>query len=54
MKRRGKAAEPDNGSPPLQKPRDWDERLRLVGDARYVEVEWSTYDRPSWPLPTGR
>jgi hypothetical protein len=30
---------------------DWDERLRLAGDARFVEVEWSERDRPCWPLP---
>jgi hypothetical protein len=30
---------------------DWDERLRLVGDARFVEVEWSGRDDPYWPLP---
>ncbi len=30
---------------------DWDERLRLVGDARFVEVEWSGRDHPSWPVP---
>jgi hypothetical protein len=29
----------------------WDDRLRLVGDARFVEVEWSGRDNPSWPLP---
>ncbi len=29
----------------------WDNRLRLVGDARFVEVEWSGCDNPSWPLP---
>jgi hypothetical protein len=29
----------------------WDERLRLVGDARFVEVQWSGRDDPSWPLP---
>jgi hypothetical protein len=34
-----------------RKDADWDERLRLVGDARFVEVEWSERDRPSWPLP---
>jgi hypothetical protein len=35
------------------KPRDegWEERLRLVGDARFVDVEWSGRDNPSWPLP---
>lgn len=52
MKRRRNAPEPDVRSTQMQKPRDWDERLRLVGDARFVEVEWSTRDRPSWPLPT--
>jgi hypothetical protein len=30
---------------------DWDERLRLVGDARFVDVEWSGRDHPCWPLP---
>jgi len=30
---------------------DWDERLRLVGDARFVDVEWSGRDDPYWPLP---
>lgn len=30
---------------------DWDERLRLVGDARFVNVEWSGRDHPCWPLP---
>jgi hypothetical protein len=29
----------------------WDDRLRRVGDARFVEVAWSERDRPSWPLP---
>ncbi len=29
----------------------WDNRLRLVGDARFVEVEWSGRDHPTWPLP---
>lgn len=29
----------------------WDERLRLVGDARFVEVAWSGRDDPCWPLP---
>ncbi len=38
---------------PKDKARDkgWDERLRLVGDARFVEVRWSGRDEPSWPLP---
>jgi hypothetical protein len=30
----------------------WDDRLRRVGDARFVEVAWSTRDKPCWPLPT--
>lgn len=36
-----------------RKPRDanWDERLRTVGAARFVEVEWSGKDHPCWPLP---
>ena len=29
----------------------WDERLRLVGDANFVDVQWSGKDNPSWPLP---
>ena len=29
----------------------WDDRLRTVGDARFVEVEWSGKDHPVWPLP---
>jgi hypothetical protein len=29
----------------------WNERLRLVGDARFVEVQWSGRDHPCWPLP---
>jgi len=52
MKRKRNAPERNDGSARVQKPADWDERLRLVGDARFVEVEWSTRDRPSWPLPT--
>jgi hypothetical protein len=39
----GKAAKRRDGA--------WDERLRLTGDARFVEVEWSGRDYPSWPLP---
>jgi hypothetical protein len=54
VKRKGKVAEPETVSTRMQKPADWDERLRQVGDARFVDVEWSTRDRPSWPLPTGR
>jgi len=29
----------------------WEERLRLVGDARFTEVAWSGRDHPSWPVP---
>lgn len=29
----------------------WDDRLRTVGDARFIEVEWSGKDHPVWPLP---
>lgn len=54
VKRKGHAAEQDKRSTRIQKPADWDEHLRQVGDARYVEVEWSTRDRPSWPLPNDR
>ena len=34
-----------------QRDERWEERLRCVGDARFVEVEWSGRDNPSWPLP---
>ena len=34
-----------------QRDEGWDERLRLVGDANFVEVQWSGKDDPSWPLP---
>ena len=34
-----------------RKDKGWDERLRLVGDARFTEVTWSGRDHPSWPLP---
>ena len=29
----------------------WDDRLRTVGDARFIEVAWSGKDHPVWPLP---
>jgi hypothetical protein len=29
----------------------WDDRLRTVGDARFIEVAWSGQDHPVWPLP---
>jgi len=54
MKRKGNALQRDDGSTRVQKPSDWDERLRLVGDARFVDVEWSTRDQPAWPLPMSR
>ena len=41
----------DDKKPPSRRDEDWDERLRLVGDARFVDVEWSGRDHPSWPLP---
>ena len=34
-----------------QKDKSWEQRLRLVGDARFTEVDWSGRDHPSWPLP---
>ncbi len=34
-----------------QRDADWEDRLRLVGDARFTDVEWSGRDNPSWPLP---
>jgi len=36
---------------PARRDKNWDERLRLVGDARFVDVQWSGRDHPSWPLP---
>ena len=55
-KDRSKNAEPARASPRDGKARNrrdesWDERLRLVGDARFTEVEWSGRDHPNWPLP---
>jgi hypothetical protein len=44
----------DDSPLPRQRPEGWDERLRLVGDARFVAVEWSGRDDPSWPLPMKR
>jgi hypothetical protein len=49
-----KNAEPrrtDGKAAPNQKDEGWEDRLRLVGDARFVEVEWSMRDNLSWPLP---
>jgi len=37
---------------PKRKDEQWDDRLRRVGDANYAAVDWSTRDKPNWPLPT--
>jgi len=37
---------------PKRKDEQWDDRLRRVGDANYVAVDWSAHDKPYWPLPT--
>jgi hypothetical protein len=37
---------------PKGKDEQWDDRLRRVGDANYVPVDWSANDKPCWPLPT--
>jgi hypothetical protein len=53
-KSRRKDAEPkttERATAVSRRDENWDERLRLVGDARFVEVEWSGRDHPSWPLP---
>ena len=42
---------PDGSKTPRQRDKDWEDRLRRFGDARFVAVEWSERDRPSWPLP---
>jgi hypothetical protein len=36
---------------PKRKDENWDDRLRRVGDANYVAVDWSPLDKPNWPLP---
>jgi hypothetical protein len=45
------SAQGDARNAPSQRDENWDERLRLVGDANFVQVEWSGRDQPSWPLP---
>ena len=45
------SARADERKAPKQRDKNWDERLRLVGDARFVDVQWSGRDHPSWPLP---
>lgn len=44
-------ARADDSKARHQKDEAWEDRLRLVGDARFTEVEWSGRDAPSWPLP---
>jgi hypothetical protein len=41
----------DSSKTPKQRDGGWEDRLRRFGDARFVEVEWSERDSPSWPLP---
>jgi len=36
---------------PKGKDEQWDDRLRRIGNANYVAVDWSAYDKPYWPLP---
>jgi hypothetical protein len=36
---------------PKRKDEQWDDRLRRVGDANYVAVDWTANDKPCWPLP---
>jgi len=53
-KDRGRNTEPARGRDAKARNRrdeSWEERLRLVGDARFIEVEWSGRDHPNWPLP---
>ncbi len=53
-KTRRKDAEPkraDAKETRQQRDKGWNDRLRLVGDARFTDVKWSGRDNPSWPLP---
>jgi hypothetical protein len=53
-KARGEASESTNADARKglrQRDKGWDERLRQVGDANFVDVAWSGKDHPSWPLP---
>jgi hypothetical protein len=53
-------SKPADATPPATKPakipkrkdENWDDRLRRVGDANYVAVDWSPHDKPNWPLPS--
>jgi hypothetical protein len=52
-KRPSKArSSPADETKPQRKDENWDDRLRRVGDANYVAVDWSPHDNPNWPLPT--
>ncbi len=50
-RRNSEAVRSDDGNVPTPRDENWDERLRLVGNANFVDVEWSGRDHPSWPLP---
>ena len=47
----GAAAHGGDSKAAKQRDKSWDERLRLVGDANFVDVAWSGKDEPCWPLP---
>lgn len=51
QRKKSESRSADAEKAPSRRDEDWDERLRLVGDARFVDVEWSGRDHPSWPLP---
>lgn len=50
-RRKEAKAKPDDPQARGQRDEAWEDRLRLVGDARFVEVQWSGRDNPCWPLP---
>lgn len=50
-RKNGEPRRDDNDEARNKKDEGWEDRLRRVGDARFVEVEWSKRDNPSWPLP---
>jgi len=47
----GKPTSVDDKSKRSQRDEGWEDRLRLLGDARFVEVQWSGRDEPCWPVP---
>jgi hypothetical protein len=51
QRKRAEAAPAGDKKAASRRDKSWDERLRLVGDARFTEVTWSGHDHPSWPLP---